>query len=111
MWGGYKDTIFMNAYYDTLQEAIVDLQREGYTEDYNLCNEGLSNMAKGTICPVGELWVVKHYRFEGKTDPSDSAILYVIETEGGEKGLLVDAYGAYSGNISEELLRKLKLGI
>ncbi len=109
MWGGYKDTIFMEAYYDTLWRAIADLQGQGYTEDYNLCKEGLSNKKTGIVCPIGELRVVKYYRFEGKTDPSDSSILYVIETNGGEKGLLVDAYGVYSGGIAEGLLRNLKL--
>lgn len=49
------------------------------------------------------------YRFEGNTNPDDNAILYAIETARGEKGLLLDAYGVYAGEISREMLDKLKI--
>tara|TARA_R110002073_G_scaffold96490_3_gene222829 strand:+ start:2588 stop:2707 length:120 start_codon:yes stop_codon:yes gene_type:complete len=39
--------------------------------------------------------VIKFYRFEGMSDLDDNMVLNVIETSAGEKGLLVDAYGAY----------------
>jgi hypothetical protein len=35
-------------------------------------------------------------RFEGASDPADNTILYVIETNDGIKGTLVDAYGSYA---------------
>jgi hypothetical protein len=53
--------------------------------------------------------VVKYYRFEGDSNPDDNTVLYVIETSRGEKGLLLDAYGAYSGNVSNEMIHKLKM--
>ena len=43
-----------------------------------------------------QIKVVNFYRFEGITDPGDMAVLYVIETDDGAKGTLVDAYGTYS---------------
>jgi hypothetical protein len=43
------------------------------------------------------------------SNPGDNTILYVIETTSGEKGLLVDAYGMYSGNVSREMIEKLKI--
>ena len=39
--------------------------------------------------------MIKFYRFEGMSDLDDNMVLNVIETSAGEKGLLVDAYGAY----------------
>ena len=36
------------------------------------------------------------FRFEGESDPDDNAILYVIETNDGTKGTLIDAYGVYN---------------
>tara|TARA_R110002126_G_scaffold17175_7_gene67520 strand:+ start:2462 stop:2581 length:120 start_codon:yes stop_codon:yes gene_type:complete len=39
--------------------------------------------------------VIKFYRFEGMSDLDDNMVLNVIETSAGDKGLLVDAYGAY----------------
>lgn len=95
--------------YESLSVAIRALKEEGYTHDYNLKEEVLENKAVGTVHEPHELKVVKYYRFEGRTNPDDSSVLYVIETDNGEKGLLVDAYGAYSGQISQEMLNKLKM--
>lgn len=95
--------------YESLSVAINALKEEGYTHDYNLKEEGLENKAEGTLHGAHELTVVKYFRFEGRTNPDDSSVLYVIEADNGEKGLLIDAYGAYSGQISQEMLDKLKM--
>lgn len=95
--------------YNSLSEAIQDLQRHGYTEDFNLCDAGIENKTKKVVHDASELNVVKYYRFEGMTNPGDNTVLYVIETSSGDKGLLVDAYGAYSGNVSREMIEKLRI--
>ncbi|MBT8303726.1 MAG: phosphoribosylpyrophosphate synthetase [Bacteroidia bacterium] len=99
----------MEANYDTLIEAITDLRSKGYTEDFNLCDAGVENKSKKKIHSTEILTVVKYYRFEGDTNPDDSSVLYVIETSCGEKGLLIDAYGVYAGNVSKELIDKLQM--
>lgn len=99
----------MEKSYTSLSIAINALQQEGFVEDYNLCDAGIENKNRKTVHLAETLNVVKYYRFEGKTNPADNTVLYVIETNTGEKGLLVDAYGAYSGNISLEMVRKLKI--
>ena len=99
----------MDNAYTSLSVAIQQLQKEGYTEDFNLCNVGVENKTRKTVHEPDNLQVVKYYRFEGESNPDDNAILYAIETSTGEKGLLLDAYGAYSGNIPNELLQKLKI--
>ncbi|EIJ39154.1 hypothetical protein [Galbibacter orientalis] len=98
----------MEKSYESLSVAIEALKKEGYTEDYNLCDAGVENKSRKKIHKAEELEIVKHYRFEGMTNPDDSSVLYVIETSEGDKGLLVDAYGAYSGNVSREMIEKLK---
>lgn len=95
--------------YESLSVAINALKAEGYTCDFNLVEKGVKNNHRGTTHEPGDLNVVAYYRFEGKTNPDDSSVLYVIEAANGEKGLLVDAYGAYSGQISQEMLDKLKM--
>lgn len=95
--------------YVSLSIAIKALQEEGYTEDFNLCDAGVENKNKKKIHSATELDVVKFYRFEGMSNPDDNTILYVIETNTGEKGLLVDAYGMYSGNVPKELIEKLRI--
>lgn len=95
--------------YSSLSEAIKDLQDKGFTENLNFCDSGLENRRKSCIYPAAELHVREFYRFEGETDPGDNSILYAIETSDGHKGLLVDAYGAYSGNIPSDIIAKLKI--
>ncbi len=95
--------------YVSLSEAISDLQAEGYRENLDFCDSGLENKQKKCIYPASEIKVVKYYRFEGNTDPADNTILYAVETTQGGKGLLVDAYGVYSGNIPKEIIDKLKI--
>jgi hypothetical protein len=81
----------------------------GYNEDLAFCDSGLENKRRSCIYPAQELEVVAFYRFEGDSNPDDNSILYAIETADGHKGLLVDAYGAYSGNIPREIVRKLRI--
>ncbi|MDC6352496.1 phosphoribosylpyrophosphate synthetase [Zeaxanthinibacter sp. PT1] len=99
----------MDKTYTSLSVAISALQEEGYTEDFNLSDDGLENKKRKTVHPADELDVVKHYRFEGMSNPADNTVLYVIETKSGEKGLLVDAYGAYSGQMPKGMVDKLKI--
>ncbi len=95
--------------YSSLSEAIRELQKEGFTADFNLCDAGVEHKHKKVIHPTSALNVVRYYRFEGDSNPEDNTVLYLIETTSGEKGLLLDAYGAYSGNVPEDLMEKLKI--
>ena len=83
---------FMN----TLTERINKAVREGYTDSLKITKQGLFSAAKNKIYLPDQVKVVDFYRFEGQSDPADSAIMYVIETTDGLKGLLIDAYGAYA---------------
>ncbi|SDX06380.1 MULTISPECIES: phosphoribosylpyrophosphate synthetase [Flavobacteriales] len=95
--------------YSSLSVAIEDLQNKGYSEDFNLIADGIESKSLKKEWKAGELEVVKFYRFEGMTDPGDNTILYLIETQDGRKGLLVDAYGAERGAISSKMIQKLSI--
>jgi hypothetical protein len=99
----------MEKSYASLSVAIADLKSKGFTHDFNLVAEGIQSKALKKQWKAGELEVVKHYRFEGMTDPGDNTILYLIETRDGSKGLLVDVYGADSGEVSPEMIQKLSI--
>lgn len=43
-----------------------------------------------------ELQILKTFRFEGESDPDDSAILYIINATDGLIGYSIDAYGVNS---------------
>lgn len=99
----------MEKSYPSLSVAINALQEEGFTVDFNLSAAGVENKHKGESHAASELNVLRYYRFEGMTNPDDNTILYVIETTSGDKGLLVDAYGAYAGNVPREMIEKLRM--
>ncbi len=95
--------------YDTLSLAIEDLQKEGFTEDFNLVADGIESKNLKKQWKAGELDVVRYFRFEGMSSTGDNSILYAVECGDGTKGLLVDAYGVYDGQISQEMIDKLNV--
>jgi len=95
--------------YSSLSVAIQDLQKKGFTEDFNLVSDGIESKSLKKEWKAGDLEVIKFYRFEGMSDPGDNTILYLIETLDGRRGLLVDVYGAEIGDISSEMIKKLSL--
>ncbi len=95
--------------YDTLSLAISELYKEGYETDFNLCAAGVEDKNRKKTYSASELNVIRYYRFEGMSNPDDNMILYVIEATNGDKGLLVDAYGMYAGNVPKEMTDKLRM--
>ena len=96
--------------FDTLVEALNSLKKEGYKYDFNLLDNGLHCKELSLSVDTSEFQVEEIHRFEGDSNPDDSSILYVLSTNNGVKGTLLDAYGTYSGEISPDLLAKLKIG-
>ncbi|WP_405369683.1 phosphoribosylpyrophosphate synthetase [Nonlabens sp. Asnod2-A12] len=94
--------------YNTLSEAIEDLQKEGFTVNFDLVEDGVHSKDLKKQWKAGEIEVVKFYRFEGMSSAGDNTILYVLECKTGEKGLLVNAYGA-DEYVSPEMIEKLKM--
>ncbi len=94
--------------YDTLSEAINDLQANGYTYDFNLKPECLHCASLNIEIHPEDFVVDQFFRFEGMSSTDDNSILYAISSSDGLKGLLVDAYGMYAENISETMRKKLR---
>lgn len=95
--------------YDTLSEALNDLAVRGYTYDFNIeCDCIVCRQIDLKLYP-NDFEITEYYRFEGESDPDDSEIVYAITSKDGLKGTLVNGYGIYSDDISDELLSKLKI--
>ena len=95
--------------YATSTEAMIALKNKGYTEDFNLHPEWLVCSSLDMRLRPEEFHVDEVIRFEGMNDPDDSEVLFAISSTKGVKGLLIDAYGAYSDSLSAEMVRKLKV--
>jgi hypothetical protein len=99
----------MEKSYNTLSEAINDSKKNGYEVDFNVVENQFESKAFNQKWNPEELTVVKFYRFEGNSNPDDNSILYLVETNDGKKGMLVDSYGAQRSAISAEMIQKLKM--
>jgi hypothetical protein len=92
-------------HYATVSEALAELNKKGFTVDFNLEENCIvCNMGKFT---PDDFEIVEVYRYEGNTDPADEATVYAIESKTGVKGVLVTGYGMYDDIVSTELLHKL----
>ncbi len=81
---------------NTLTERVNHAVLDGYVENFKVTNMGLFAPSKNKCYQAAEIKIKNFYRFEGASDPADSAIMYIIETIDGLKGTLVDAYGPYA---------------
>ena len=96
--------------YDSLLEAIKGLRSRGFTTDFNLAFDAIECRHTGVCLRAEEFEIVEHYRFEGETNPSDSSIIYGIQSKNSTlKGILINAYGVYSEAASDEMVRKLSV--
>jgi hypothetical protein len=94
--------------YETVTEAVQDLQRRGYTENFNLQKDLLLCDEREIFLHPRDFEVDEVYRFEGNSDPGDENTVYAISSGKHKlKGILVSAYGAYADISSTELLDKL----
>lgn len=94
----------------TLSQTLNMLRlEEGYEEDFNLLDDKLKSKEERDEFLSQDFVVDVVYRFEGPSNPGDEATLYAITTSTGRKGVLLDGYNYSSGQISEELLKKLDL--
>ncbi len=89
-----------------VNKAVVD----GYTESFKVEGKGLtgSSTADQKFYGPSEVKIENFYRFEGYSDPSDNAILYLIETADGRKGTLIDSYGAAADNKLAEYVKEVE---
>jgi len=95
--------------YDTMVEAIEDLRKRGYTEDFDLHPHCVHCAANELELHPEDFQVDEFYRFEGMSNPDDNSIVYAISGKDGTKGILVDAYGPYSENLEEAMVKKLRV--
>ncbi len=82
----------------TLSAVMNTVAKDGYVNEFKV-KDGILIFNEEHYSP-DDIKITSFYRFEGESDPADNAILYIIDTKDGHKGILLDAYGVYS---NEEL--------
>ena len=98
-----------NYSYSTLSEAVNDLTKRGFTNDFKLCTDCIECSGLELLLYPDYFEIIEYYRFEGETDPADEAVVYAIESKDGKtKGIIINGYGVYSDELSDQMLKKLK---
>ena len=108
----YKElnfTFMINTnYLTTLSSVLEKLRLRKQDKEFRMTKKGFGTEAK-TYRP-DELCIIRTYRFEGDSDPSDNSILYLLEANDGSIGYTMDAYGVYSnhdGDGYDDFIRKI----
>jgi|GEM_PF-241673 hypothetical protein len=91
----------------TLSDVMNHALAKGYIHDFKVEDNGMLWDCKETNFHPDEVVVDNFYRFEGESDSADNTILYLIRTEDGRKGMLIDAYGAYDDALVSEFIREV----
>jgi hypothetical protein len=92
----------------TLSQCIKALQRLGFSVDFRVEQKKLQSAEGEKKYDPDEVSIVNFYRFEGESDPADSAVLYAIETNDGVKGSLSDAFGVYANSGVTEFMSNVE---
>ena len=84
----------------TVSEVLEKLRSHGMDLEFRWTPDGFTP-GKGKYYQPDQLEIVKAFRFEGASDPSDMEILYILRTRNGLIGYSLDAYGVYSSHDNE----------
>ena len=86
------------------------LSKDGYTQDFNVVDGRLHTINNDTNKSYApdEVTIVDFYRFEGESNPDDTSILYVLETNDDVKGTISTAYGVYADTDTDDYLKQVE---
>jgi hypothetical protein len=93
----------------TLSQVVNELVNLGYTTEFEFDRNSLYSPKGTCYIKSKDLVITQIYRFEGMNDPSDSAVVYALESSQGKKGLLIDAYGVYADEHKVAFLKNIPI--
>jgi hypothetical protein len=94
--------------YENLVDATNDLIKRGYTANLSLDGGTIDDKEHDIRMGADDFGIDEFYRFEGQSNPSDTAIVYAISSPKYHlKGVLINAYGAYADNSESAIHAKL----
>lgn len=103
-----------NTSMSTLVELLQMLREKGITREIRM-DDSKNIILQGSDKIYNnpkELKVIRSYRFEGDTNPSDSAVLYLIKDLDDEISFIIEAYGAesnYDGPEFDDFLKAIPM--
>ncbi len=95
----------------TVSSVLEKLRIKKHDKEFRMTPEGFTP-GNGKYYQPDDLKIIRTYRFEGESDPSDSSIIYLIEANDGLIGYSLDAYGVYSDHENDgydDFIKKIPL--
>lgn len=78
----------------TMTEFIKDSKQKGFDREFYVKDEVLRSFSDDKNYTPENVHIVDIGRFEGESNPSDEAVVYLVSCDDGRKGILTNAYGA-----------------
>ena len=91
----------------TVLEIIRTLNDKGYRVNFEIKDGKIKSGETQKEYTPEELIIEKSYRYEGDSNPDDNAVVYVLTAKSGERGILVDSYGAYGDVKLAKIIRSI----
>jgi hypothetical protein len=85
---------------NTITTVLNGLKIKGQDNEFTIDDRGLV-ILNGRSYRQQEVQILRTYRFEGDSDPSDEAIIYLVRANDGTMGYSLDAYGAYTNHAND----------
>jgi hypothetical protein len=92
-----------------MDRCVQRLGEKGYTDQYRVEKGKLISTKTKKKYKAKDVTAANFFRFEGISDPDDMSILYAIETDDGNRGTLVDAYGLYADDETGEFMKEVEI--
>lgn len=85
---------------ETLTEVLSHLKEIGWDNEFSVTENNKIELNK-FYYDTNDIELIQTYRFEGDSDPSEQAIIYIIKTPDGRIGYSIDSYGLYSNHTND----------
>ena len=94
----------------TVNTVLENLRHKKQDTEFFYDEKGFT-AGKGKYYTPEELTIIKTYRFEGDSNPSDMSVIYLIKATDGLIGYIMDAYGSATnhGNDFNEFIQKIPI--
>jgi len=89
------------------KEIIDEYQKKGFKGNYRVENKKLIDLKTKVAYSPENVTILKEYRFEGMSNPSDMSILYILETNDGQKGTVLANYSPSSNIETAEFFKEI----
>jgi hypothetical protein len=85
---------------DSINRVMEYLEEKGFDNEFQITPAGDMHLLGNTYSP-DKVKLIRTFRFEGETDPSEQCIIYLVETSDGNTGYSKDSYGMYSQHLND----------